>query len=57
MSSALQVEAFRHDPARPTPGDDDVLAHALNERSVELGGSHPVPSATDSQSRGRWRTW
>lgn len=48
MSSALQVEAFVYDLARPTDHDHDVLAHALNERFVELGGNHPVPYATDS---------
>jgi hypothetical protein len=48
MSSALQIEAIVYDLVRPTPHDHDVLAHALNERFVELGGNHPVPYATDS---------
>jgi hypothetical protein len=42
MSSALQVEAFLYGALLPTPHDHDVVAHALNERFVELGGNHPV---------------
>ena len=47
MSTAFQVEAFLYGALRPTPHDHDVLAHALNERFVELGGNHPVPYADD----------
>lgn len=43
MSSALQLEAFLYGALRPSPHDHDVIAHALNERFVELGGNHPVP--------------
>jgi hypothetical protein len=43
MSTAFQLEAFLYGALRPTPHDHDVLAHALNERFVELGGNHPVP--------------
>jgi hypothetical protein len=43
MSTAFQVEAFLHGALEPSPHDHDVLAHALNERFVELGGNHPVP--------------
>ncbi len=42
MSSALQVEAFLYGALVPSPHDHDVVAHALNERFVELGGNHPV---------------
>jgi len=42
MSSALQVEAFLYGALLPSPHDHDVVAHALNERFVELGGNHPV---------------
>jgi hypothetical protein len=45
MSTAFQVEAFLYGALRPSPHDHDVLAHALNERFVELGGNHPVPYA------------
>jgi hypothetical protein len=43
MSSAFQVEAFLYGALQPSPHDHDILAHALNERFVELGGNHPVP--------------
>jgi hypothetical protein len=42
MSTALQLEAFLYGVLRPTDHDYDVVAHALNERFVELGGNHPV---------------
>jgi hypothetical protein len=47
MSTAFQVEAFLYGALQPTPHDHDVLAHALNERFVELGGNHPVPYVHD----------
>ncbi len=47
MSSAFEVEAFLDSALVPTPHDHDVLAHALNERFVELGGNHPVPYRGD----------
>ncbi len=43
MGSALQLEAILHGALLPSPHDHDVIAHALNERFVELGGNHPVP--------------
>jgi len=42
MSTALQVEAFCYGALSPSAHDHDVVAHALNERFVELGGNHPV---------------
>ncbi len=48
MSSAFQVEAYVCDLVKPSPHDYDVLAHALNERFVELGGDHPVPYAAEA---------
>jgi hypothetical protein len=50
MSTAFQVEAFLHGALEPSPHDHDVLAHALNERFVELGGNHPVPYLEDGAS-------
>jgi hypothetical protein len=47
MSTAFQLEAFLHGALTPTPHDHDVIAHALNERFVELGGNHPVPYDDD----------
>ena len=43
MSTALQLEAILYGALRPSPHDEEVIAHALNERFVELGGNHPVP--------------
>lgn len=43
MSSGLEVEAYLYGALQPTTHDYNVLAHALNERFVELGGDHPVP--------------
>lgn len=43
MSTALQLEAILYGAHNPTPHDEEVIAHALNERFVELGGNHPVP--------------
>ncbi|MHB1487789.1 MAG: hypothetical protein ACYCS7_10605 [Acidimicrobiales bacterium] len=47
MSTALQVEAFLYGALRPSAHDHDVVAHALNERFVELGGNHPVAYSED----------
>jgi hypothetical protein len=47
MSSALQLEAFLYNALEPSAHDHDVVAHALNERYVELGGNHPVPYWSD----------
>ena len=47
MSTALQLEAFLYGALRPTAIDYDVVAHALNERFVELGGNHPVAYSED----------
>jgi hypothetical protein len=47
MSSALQMEAFLYNALEPTSHDHDVVAQALNERYVELGGNHPVPYWSD----------
>jgi hypothetical protein len=47
MSSAYQVEAYLYGALKPSDHDHDVIAHALNERFVELGGNHPVPYVDD----------
>ena len=49
MSTAFEVEAFIYGALSPSPHDRDLLAHALNERFVELGGNHPVPYADDGE--------
>ena len=48
MSTAFELEAFLFGALRPSPRDHDVIAHALNERFVELGGNHPVPYAENA---------
>ncbi len=48
MSSAFQMEAFLYGALTPSPHDHNVIAHALNERFVELGGNHPVPYTGDT---------
>ncbi|MHB8497071.1 MAG: hypothetical protein ACYDES_03595 [Acidimicrobiales bacterium] len=47
MSSPIQVEAFLYEALEPSAHDHDIVAHALNERFVELGGNHPIRYATD----------
>lgn len=47
MRSPLEVEAYVYGALQPTDHDHDVLAHAINERFVELGGDHPVPYRQD----------
>jgi len=47
MSNAFQLEACLHGALRAGTHDHDVIAHALNERFVELGGNHPVPYRAD----------
>ena len=43
MSTAFEVEAFLFGTLVPSAHDHDLLAQALNDRFVELGGNHPVP--------------
>ena len=43
MSTALEVEAFVFGTLVPSAHEHDLLAQALNDRFVELGGNHPVP--------------
>lgn len=47
MSTAFQLEAYLYGALLPSSHDHDVIAHALNERFVELGGNHPVPYQED----------
>jgi hypothetical protein len=49
MSTALEVEAFLCGAVQPSAHDHDVIVHALNERHVELGGSHPVAYSDDER--------
>ena len=47
MSTPLELEAFLYGILEPTVHDHDIIALALNERFVELGGNHPVPYLED----------
>ncbi len=52
MSTGLQLEAYCYGALEPSRHDHDVIAHALNERFVELGGNHPVPYIEDTEREG-----
>jgi hypothetical protein len=53
MSNAIELEAFLYGALQPSVHDREVIAQALNERFVELGGNHPVPySVTDANGHG-----
>jgi len=45
MATALELEAVLYGALQPSGHEREVIAHALNERFVELGGNHPVPYA------------
>jgi hypothetical protein len=47
MSTGQELEAYLYGALRPSRHDYDVIAQALNERFVEMGGNHPVPYAED----------
>jgi hypothetical protein len=42
MSTGMELEAFLYGVLLPSSHDRDVIAHAINERFVELGKNHPV---------------
>ena len=46
-ASPVEVEAYLHEALTPATHEYNVLAHAINERFVELGGNHPVPYSDD----------
>jgi hypothetical protein len=50
MSTPLQLKAFVDGAVQPSSHEHDLIAHALNERFVELGGNHPVPYLADERS-------
>ena len=43
MSTAFELEAILYGALQSSAHDWEVIALALNERFVELGGNHPVP--------------
>ena len=48
MATPMELEALLHDALRASAHEHDVIAVALNERFVELGGDHPVPYTGDA---------
>jgi hypothetical protein len=57
MSTGLQLEAFLYGVLLPSTHDHDVIAHAINERFVELGGNHPVAYWKDLDPVSESRKW
>jgi hypothetical protein len=55
VSNTLELEAILCGALRPSAHDREVIAHALNERFVELGGNHPVPYSESYAERRRDR--
>ena len=53
MNNALELEAILCGALRPSAHDREVIAHALNERFVELGRNHPVPYSQSDTYRPR----
>jgi hypothetical protein len=53
MSNAVELEAFLYGALQPSAHDREVIAQALNERFVELGGNHPVPYSEGDAVRSR----
>ena len=46
MSTPVELEAHLYGALTASDHNHDLIAHALNERFVELGGNHPVPYST-----------
>ena len=49
MRTGADLEAYLLGILQPSIHDHDVIAHALNERFVEMGGNHPVPYSEDTE--------
>lgn len=47
MATALELEAYLYGALQPSALEHDVLAQALNERFVQLGGVYTVPYSDD----------
>jgi hypothetical protein len=47
MKSGLELEAVLYGVFLPSDHERDVIAHAINERFVELGKNHPVAYSKD----------
>jgi hypothetical protein len=47
MSTPIELEAYLHGALRARSYERNLIAHAINERYVELGQDHPVPYDDD----------
>jgi hypothetical protein len=47
MRTGFELEAILYGISAPSAHDHDVIAHAINERFVELGANHPVAYSQD----------
>ena len=47
MGTSVELEAYLYGALKPSAAEYDVLAHALNERFVELGGIYTIPYSDD----------
>lgn len=51
MGTALELEAYLYGALQPNPLEHDVLAQALNERFVQLGGIYTIPYSDDDEAQ------
>ena len=51
MGTALELEAYLYGALQPSPLEHDVLAQALNERFVQLGGIYTIPYSDDEEAQ------
>ncbi len=47
MSTPTELEGYLLGALRPSAHEHNLVAHAINERFVELGDDHPVPYVGD----------
>jgi hypothetical protein len=47
MGTAIELEAYLYGALRPSAAEYDVIAQALNERFVQLGGIYTIPFSDD----------
>jgi hypothetical protein len=57
MSTGLELEAFLYGILLPSAHNHDVIAHAINERFVELGKNHPVAYSKDLNPDSESQHW
>ena len=49
MGTVVELEAYLYGALQPTAHEYDVLAQALNERYVQLGGIYAIPYSDDAE--------